>query len=418
MRICVIGAGVVGVTTAWTLANRGWQVTLVDSHSDPAQAASYANGGQLSYSYVAPLAGPGVLPNVPKWLWSKRSPLRFHLRMDPQQWRWCAAFIASCRGSVARYSTASLLDLAYLSRTSLQHLLDETCLEFNHARNGKLIVYRSPQLLDKATKLVEYQSTLGARQLVLSAAETVRREPALRPIEHKLAGAIYTPSEESGDCRLFTHNLFACIRSLPNVEVRMNTSIQALHGSRGAVTHATDSRGERIAADHFVVAAGLGSRGLLRPLGVNPLLYPLKGYSLDVETQAGVAPGISVTDYERRTVYATLGSSLRVAAMVGIGMNGGNVESDRIGLVKEQAAELFPRLDFSKARAWAGNRPATPHGRPIIGPAPRYDNLWMNIGHGALGFTLACGSSHLLGAQMAGENLPIDASPFLYGHAG
>src|SRR5690606_8988633 len=180
--------------------------------------------------------------------------------------------------------------------------------------------------------------------------------------------------------------------------------------------HATDSKGGRIIADHFVIAAGLGSRPLLKPLGINPLLYPLKGYSLNVETQAGVAPDISVTDYERRTVYARLGSSLRVAAMVGIGLNGAGIESDRIGLVKQQATELFPRLDFSDAQAWAGNRPATPHGRPIIGPTSRFDNLWLNIGHGALGFTLACGSSHLLAAQMANEALPIKVPPFFPGH--
>ncbi len=414
MHVCVIGAGVVGVTTAWTMAKHGWHVTLVDALGDPAQAASYANGGQLSYSYVAPLAGPGVISNIPRWLWNKQSPLRFRFRLDPQQWRWCIAFIAACRASTARQSTASLLELSFLSRSTLSQLLEDTGLSFGHVRNGKLIVYRSPDLMDKARKLVEYQSTLGAEQVVLNAHETVQREPALKPIEHKLAGAVFTPSEESGDCRQFTLDLFSRLEKMSNVEIRMNTTIHELRQSRNSIRHAIDCHGNRVSADHFVIAAGTGSRELLKPLGIRPLIYPLKGYSLSVEASPDVTPAISVTDYERRTVYATLGSNLRVAAMVGIGVNGRGIEADRIQLVKEQAAELLPRVDFSSARTWAGYRPATPHGRPIIGRAGKLNNLWLNIGHGALGFTLACGSSELLLAQMAGISPPIDPSPFSF----
>lgn len=413
MHICVIGAGVVGVTTAWFLANRGWQVTLVDACQDTAQVASHANGGQLSYSYVAPLAGPGVLPNVPGWLLRQDSPLRMIPRLDPQQWRWSLAFLRACNAEAARVATAQLLGLSYLSRQALEDLLAQTAIEFGHARNGKMILYRDPGLLDKAQALVHYQSQFGAEQQVLTADACVALEPALAPIRHQLAGAIYTPSEESGDCRMFTEALFTRLAQHPRVTLRMDTPIQALQAQDGHIRHLHCRDGEPIAADHFVVAAGMGSQALLRPLGINPMLYPLKGYSLSIPCDAGQpAPSINITDYERRTVYAKLNDTLRVAAMVGIGIKGNHVEPGRLALLKRQVHELLPRLDLGAALAWAGNRPSTPDGKPVIGAAPKLRNLWLNTGHGALGFTLACGSAHLVAQLIAGETPAIDLQPF------
>lgn len=413
MRVCVIGAGVIGVTTAYFMAREGHEVVLVDSQPRPAEVSSYANGGQLSYSYVAPLAGPGVLPSVPGWLLRADSPLRFRPRLDLHQWRWCLAFALACRADVAQRATAQLQSLSYLSRDVLHRLLEQEELDFGHLRNGKLIAYRSAELLDKARKLVAYQASLGAEQRVLDAAETLALEPALAGMGSALAGAIYTPSEEAGDCRQFTEALFEKLKVHGNAECSMGNRVRGLWREGRRVVAVRTDQGD-IGADAVVLATGVGTRDLLRPLGQDVPLYPLKGYSLTVPLPPDdtTAPGISVTDYERRIVYARIGQTLRIAAMVDIGSRDAGIDPARIALLKQQVAEAFPALDLSQARPWAGLRPATPTGKPLIGRSPAADNLWLNIGQGALGFTLACGSAALLGALMNGLEPPIDPAPF------
>jgi D-amino-acid dehydrogenase len=412
MRVCVIGAGVVGVTSAYFLARQGYDVTLVDGRARPGEETSYANGGQLSYSYVAPLAGPGVLSSVPTWLLREDSPLRFRPRLDPHQWNWCLHFALACRGSVSRRATAEMLTLSYLSRDMLHALLEQEPLSFGHLRNGKLIAYRSPALLEKARALVEYQAGHGAEQRVLTAAQTLDMEPALAGLRGRLAGAIYTPGEEVGDCLLFTEGLFERLARYPNVRLSMGNPVAGLRRSGARVVAAQTAAGD-IEADAYVVAAGMGSRALLRPLGQDVPVYGLKGYSLSVPVgDTGDGPTISVTDYERRIVYARIGSVLRMAAMVDIGGDAG-IDERRIALLKRHALDTFPSLRLDAAQPWAGLRPATPTGKPWIGPSRAACNLWMNLGHGALGFTLACGSAALLAAQMAGIQAPIEPGPFL-----
>lgn len=413
MKVCVIGAGVIGVTSAYFLARQGHDVVLVDSRARPATVSSFANGGQLSYSYVAPLAGPGVLPSVPGWLLRADSPLRFRPRLDPHQWLWSLQFVLACRASVAQTSTAQLQSLSFLSRDVLHRLLEEENLDFGYLRNGKLIAYRSPELLDKARRLVAYQAELGAEQYVLDAAETLSMEPALAGMGSDLAGAVYTASEEVGDCRQFTEGLFRRLKEMDNVECRMATPVRRLRREGRKVVAVETDHGD-IPVDAVVLAAGVASRDLIKPLGRDLPLYPLKGYSLSVPLAAGdtTAPTISVTDYERRIVYARIGQVLRIAAMVDIGSPNADIDPARIALLKKQVAEAFPHLDLSQAVAWAGQRPATPTGKPLIGESRVADNLWLNVGQGALGFTLACGSAALLTAQMSGVELPIDASPF------
>ncbi|MBO1113003.1 D-amino acid dehydrogenase [Bordetella petrii] len=413
MRVCVIGAGVVGVTSAYFLARQGHEVVLVDSRARPATVSSYANGGQLSYSYVAPLAGPGVLSSVPGWLLRADSPLRFRPRLDPHQWLWSLRFALACRASVAQASTAQLQALSYLSRDVMHRLLEQEELDFGHVRNGKLIAYRSPELLEKARKLVAYQAALGAEQRVLDAADTLKLEPALAGLGRRLAGAVYTPSEEAGDCRQFTEALFRRLKELGNAECRMASPVHGLRRAGRKIVAVETAHGD-IGADAVVLAAGMGSRALLRPLGQDVPLYPLKGYSLSVPLAPddNTAPAISVTDYERRIVYARVGRMLRIAAMVDIGSRDADIDPARIALLKRQVNEAFPQLDLSEAVPWAGLRPATPTGKPLIGASRVADNLWLNIGQGALGFTLACGSAALLTAQMSGLELPVDAGPF------
>lgn len=420
MHVCIIGAGVIGTTTAWQFAQQGASVTLLDADTGPGLGTSMANGGQLSYSYVAPLADPGVFPNLPRWLLDGGSPLRFRPTLDPQQWRWCLQFLRACRKQVVHDTTAALLTLSYLSRDTLHDWMAQTPIEFHHQANGKLIAYRSPDLLDKAREQVAYQASQGSQQTVLDRQQCTDLEPALAGLGRQLAGAVYTPGEEVGDCYRFTQGLFYALQQQHGAALRMNAPVRRLRRERDRIVAAELDNGEAIEADHFVLAAGLHSRALLRTVGEDAMLYALKGYSLSVpltdhdsHTEPPAAPTISVTDYERRIVYAPIGDVLRIAAMVDMGDSGPAINQRRIGLLKEQVKETFPNLPLQQAGVWAGNRPATPEGKPIIGRSKSADNLWLNLGHGALGFTLACGSAVLLEALVSGRGpLPISPAPF------
>ena len=413
MRIAVIGAGVVGVTTAYELSLAGHEVMLVDAAEAVAQVSSFANGGQLSYSYVAPLAGPGVLPSVPSWLIRADSPLRFRPRLSGRQWRWLTSFVLACRASVSESSTTALLQLAELSRTVLHATVEREALQFDWGKTGKLIVYRDHSQFAKAKKLVAYQATQGSSQRLLSAQETVALEPALANMADRIAGAIYTPTEESGDCQQFTAQLATRLAQRPGVTFHMGTRVLGFEKQGGVITHARTTQGD-IAADAFVIAGGMGSRDLLSALGQDVPLYALKGYSFTLARSAcaGEVPTISVTDYERRIVYARLGDTVRIAGMVDIGTSDGAADAERQAMLQAQVHELFPDWDFSNARAWTGLRPATPKGLPIIGASHVANNLWMNVGQGALGFTLACGSARLLSTMISGQTLPLRATAF------
>lgn len=411
MHACVVGTGVIGVTTARQLAQDGWQVTLVDAAAEPAAGTSHANGGQLSYRYVAPLAGPDALRDLPRWLFNPRSPLRFRPRLDVQQWRWCLQFLMACNAKTAARTTHALLALAELSRQSLATLQAREPVDFSHRSNGKLIVYRSRKRLDKARKHLDSDAG-DVTQRIVDAGACVELEPALAPVRNAIAGAVYTPGEEVGDCLAFTQGLFERLARSSSVTLRMNTRVARLERQAGRIRQILTTDGEPLAADHFVMAAGNGSQRLLAPLGVNAGLYPLVGYSLSVPPGQDRTPAISVTDYERRTVYARLGTTLRVAAMVGIGVRSDRVDPGRIALLKRQVNELLPHLELAHAQAWVGARPATASGLPLVGRTRAAGNLWMNTGHGALGFTLACGSASLLASLMREQDPAVDPSAF------
>ena len=413
MHVCVIGAGVVGVTTAWYLARQGLKVTLIDRLGAAAQGASYANGGQLSYSYVTPLAGPGVLSNLPNWLLNADSPLRFHPRLDFHQWRWCLDFMRACTLGRSRKTTAELLSLSYYSRELVHQLQDSEALQFNYRRNGKLIVYRDRHSLAQGMQQVAFQAALGSQQHGLSREQSLVLEPTLAHIATELAGAIHTPSEEAGDCRLFTQGLLKRLLATGQVETMFGTEVMSLRRERQRIASVLTTSGE-LQVDGVVICSGIASRTLLKGLGMSLPLYPLKGYSLDVpltEESANAVPSISITDSARKVVYATLGQSLRVAAMVDMGGRDDRINPLRIDLLKKQVRETFPALDLSMATSWAGLRPATAQSKPII-DVSRWSNLWLNVGHGALGFTLACGSGRALAALICGEQPAIDLAPF------
>lgn len=413
MKVCVLKAGVVGVTCAYVLAQAGHAVTLVDARQAPAERTSFANGGQLSYrlrrapGIAGRVAQPARVADPP------RRPAAFYPQAHWQQWRWSLAFALASNANRARATTAQMLTLSYLSRDELDRLLEREPIAFHHVRNGKLIVYRDPAKVASARELVAYQAEHGATQRVLDAGETLALEPAIASMGAGLAGALYTPGEEAGDCQAFTTGLFERFLALPGADARMGHTVRRLQRSGERIVAAQTDRGD-ISADAFVVATGIGTRALLDPLKQYVPIYPLKGYSLsiDLEPNDATAPAISVTDYEQRIVYARIGQVLRIAAMVDIGARDDAVDPARIAQLKAQVAQMFPALDLSRARTWAGMRPATPSGKPVIGRSAVADNLWLNVGHGALGFTLACGSARLLGSLLDDKQPPIDPAPF------
>jgi D-amino-acid dehydrogenase len=412
MHVIVLGAGVIGLTTAWYLRADGHRVTVIERNDDVASETSFANGGQLSYSYVAPLAGPGVLSKLPTWLWRQDSPVRFHPRVDPQQWSWLLRFVRACTHRQSEGSTRRLLSLSFFSRDLMDELLAcESGLSFDHANAGKLVIYRTNAAFDAARRLLDYQHSLGCEQEALSADACIAKEPALGHQATQLRGGIFTASEDSGDCYRFCVGMMRLLRKR-GVTFRFGTAVTRLR--RAAGRQVTASAGEEdIDADHIVIATGASSVPLLRTLGVRVPLYPLKGYSLTVPLDAGaVAPRISITDYERKMVYARLGDRLRIAGMADITGRRADVDPRRVATLRAEAKAMFPdAADFDKAVTWCGLRPATPKGLPIIDRTP-FENLWLNIGQGALGFTLALASGRLIGDLVSGRKSAISREGF------
>ena len=405
-QVCIIGGGVIGLASAYALVRAGMQVTVVEARETLGSETSFANGGQLSYRYVAPLADKGVPLQAIGWMLRGDSPLRLRPRMDPAQWRWMASFLGACRGTVNQRNAAHLLRLASLSQDTLQRWREEDQLgDFHWRRNGKLVTFRSLDSYERALNKV----TDPLQQQVLSAADCARLEPTLDGA--RFAGGIYTPNEEVGDCHGFCQQLAARLEASGRCTFLLGRKVTGILHSAGTV-QAIEMGSERLPVQHLVLAAGHRSPELALP-GMSLPLYPLKGYSLSVPIGAQhQAPNISITDYDRKIVYARIGEQLRVAAMVDIVGFDTRLEPKRLALIKRQALETFPLAgDYSQAVEWAGMRPATPTGVPLIG-ASAYSNLWLNLGHGALGFTLACGSGQVLAELIGRHTTSIDMQGF------
>lgn len=411
MRIAILGAGVAGLTTAYYLARDGHQVTVVERLEGVALATSYANGAQLSYSYVAPLAGPGVLPKIPPWLLRPDSPLRFYPAWDPHQWRWLLEFVLACNRKQSDLTTRRLLELSFYSRALMHTFVKEERIEFAYAQGGKLVVFSDPAGFDSARRLLDYQRSLGCEQDALDRAQCIALEPALgdpaSALARRLVGGIHTPSEEVGDCYRFCVGLEARLRAM-GVQFELNTEIKSLTAQGSRITGVLTDKGE-IAADHYVLALGALSAHLVRPLGLRLPIYPLKGYSLTLPALP-TAPKISVTDFKRKVVYAPLaeveGDALRVAGMADIAGYASVIDPVRLKQLFEESRLAFPAAtDYTSGpnalQPWTGLRPATPKGTPLLGSTP-IGNLSLNCGHGALGWTLALGSARAVADVIGG----------------
>jgi D-amino-acid dehydrogenase len=416
MHVLVVGAGVVGLATAHALAREGHRVTVLDAEPAVARGASAANGGQLSYNYVAPFAAPGVWWKVPGWLADREGPLRLRPSADPHQWRWMLAFLAACTRARMDETTARLLLLSLLSRDLTREVAAREGAGFAFASAGKLVLQPTPAALEGARRQMALQAGLGGeRQEVLDRDACLALEPSLAHIAHRIAGGIHTPGEDAGDCRLFCETLAAGFgRGNLDVTLRLGLGVRQLIRAEGRMRGAMTPAGA-IEADAVVVAAGMGARGLLRPLGWDPPLTPIKGYSLTLPVvREDAAPRVSVTDTARKVVYARLGAALRVAGMADLVGEDRRLHEARLTALIRQARTAFPAAgDWDGPVApWTGLRPSTPSGLPILGRSPLAPNLFLNIGHGSLGWTLAMGSAAVLAAEIEGRAPPIPLEGF------
>ena len=410
MRVCVLGAGIVGLATAWQLWQDGHDVTIVD-RAGAGAGASCANGAQLSYAYVQPLADPAIWAQLPHLLLAKDSPLALRPQWDVDQWRWGLRFLAACRTSVSRRGTAQLLALAAESRIAFDALRAEHQLDCDFSATGKLVLYAGERSFAAARRQLALQQSLGTEQRAVSAAEAMALEPALQHHRSRIAGAIYTPGECAADCYKVCQELLRLLQA-QGVRTVFSANVSGMVVRRG-VAAAVETDAGTIEADAFVIALGSASSRLARSLGLYLPVYPLKGYSITLPASGGeAAPRVNVTDAERKVVFARIGQRLRVAGMAELAGDDLSIPSARVGSLVAAAQAVFPGCaDFSRYEPWAGLRPATPDGVPILGPHARGPaNLLFNTGHGALGFTLAFGSAQRVAAMLPALS-PSRATP-------
>lgn len=411
VRVLVLGAGVVGVASAWFLRQSGHDVVVVDRQPGPALETSYANGGQISASHAEPWANADTPGKVLRWLGRADAPLRYRPQADALQWRWVLAFLRECTTGRAATNVRVILPLALHSRRVLKRLRQQLALDYDCEQRGILHIYTDPQELAAAQATAALMRTLGCERRPLTAREAVAIEPALADIEHRLAGADYCAEDESGDAHRFTRELARhCAER--GVEFRYGTAVLSLLGRDGRVNGARLRQGAGAAYDEpaaaTVVCLGVGSGALLRPWGLRPLIYPAKGYSVTFEViDAARAPRVSLTDDEYKLVFSRLGQRLRVAGTVEIAGWNLTIDPARSAALVRRTAELFPAAcDYDAPVHWTGLRPLTPANIPYLGPT-RVAGLYLNAGHGSLGWTLAAGSGELLAQAVSGEPLAL-----------
>ncbi len=416
MRVIVLGAGLLGVTSAYFLRQQGHDVTVIDRQATPGAETSFANGGQVSVSHAEPWANPGAPLKLLKWLGREDAPLLFRLRADMRQWMWGLQFLRECTPARTRHNIQHIVRLGTYSRDTLQALRRDIGLEYEQRTQGILHFYTSQKEFDAAEAPAQQMRDLGCERHVISADEAVRLEPALRHIRPQLAGATYTAEDESGDANLFARELAARC-ALDGVEFRMGHHITALREAGGRIDHieVTDDEGryQRIQGDAYVLALGSFSPLLVKPLGLNLPIYPAKGYSVTMPVKdASMAHQVSLTDDEFKLVFSRYtseqGDRLRIAGTAELNGYDRDLNQVRCDAIVRRVEELFPGAgDASKAEFWSGLRPATPSNLPIIGQS-RVQNLFLNTGHGTLGWTHACGSGKSLARIVSGLAPEVD----------
>ncbi len=416
MKIVVLGGGVIGVSTAWALVQQGAEVTLVERQSDVALETSFANAGQVSPGYSTPWAAPGIPLKALRWLFQAHAPLAIRPDGSLFQWRWMAAMLANCSASRYAVNKERMMRLSEYSRDCLRSWRAETGIAYDARSQGTLQLFRSQAQLDAAARDVAVLQDCGVPFELLNAAGVVGTEPALAHASAPISGGLRLPNDETGDCHLFTRQL-AAMACAQGMTLRSACTVQALESDGQRVSglrlaSTKDGEGERLQADAVVLAAGSYSRDLLLPLGLDIPVYPVKGYSLTLPvSDATLAPQSTVLDETYKIALTRLGDRLRVGGMAELAGFDLRLNPRRRATLEKVTRELFPCGDLTQAQFWTGLRPMTPDGTPLVGATP-LRGLYLNTGHGTLGWTMACGSAQLLADTISGRPPAIRTEGF------
>jgi D-amino-acid dehydrogenase len=395
--VVVLGAGIVGVTTAYWMARSGKKVVVIDRQIGPALETSFANGGQVSVSHAEPWANPGAPLKVLRWLGNPEAPLLFRPKMDPRQWKWIAQFLVDCLPSRSADHTAKIVDIALLSRTLMQDVRAKEDFSYSERSKGIIHFYRNQKDFNDAGKVASLMRSHGCDCEPITTKQIVDLEPALEYSSKSIVGGTYTETDESGDAHLFTKNL-ADVCERMGVEFHYGTRITSLRMKNKtieAVEAMTPDGYRTFEASEYVVCMGSHSSTFLRPIGIDLNIYPAKGYSVSIPI-TGLAPTVSLTDDERKIVYSNLGDTLRVAGTAELSGYSDNLNLVRCNAILENVRSLFPKAgDFDNAKFWTGLRPTTPSNLPYVCRS-KVPNLLLNCGHGTLGFTMAMGTAKMV----------------------
>lgn len=414
MKVTVMGAGVIGVTSAYYLAKAGCEVVVVDRQPGPGLETSFANAGEISPGYASPWAGPGVPWKAVKWLLDKHGPLVIRPQFGPAMWIWLAQLLRNCTAARYAVNKERMVRLAEYSAERLRSLRLETGIAYDERSSGTLQLFRSKAQLGGMQRDVALLREYGVPFEVLDPDGCIEAEPGLAAARQRIAGGLRLPRDETGDCHLFTQEL-ARLAAQAGVSFLYNTPIAGLETSGGRVTGVKTGDGV-LRSDRYVMALGSYSPLLLRPLGVKIPVYPVKGYSITVPIiDAKGAPESTVMDETYKVAITRLGDRIRVGGTAEVGGYSDDLPSSRRATLDRSLTDLFAAGgDLRRARFWSGLRPMTPDGPPIIGPTV-YENLLLNTGHGTLGWTMACGSACLTRDLLTGKKPEIECADLAIG---
>ncbi|MEJ8323015.1 D-amino acid dehydrogenase [Kosakonia sacchari] len=407
MRVVVLGSGVVGVTSAWYLRQAGHDVTVIDRQPGPAQETSAGNAGQISPGYAAPWAAPGVPLKAIKWMFQRHAPLAISLDGTSSQLKWMWQMLRNCDTRHYMENKGRMVRLAEYSRDCLKLLRENTGIQYEGRQGGTLQLFRTAEQYENATRDIAVLKDAGVPYQLLESARLAEVEPALAEVAHKLTGGLRLPNDETGDCQLFTQQL-AKMAAQAGVEFRFDTPVDRLL-YEGENIYGVKCGEEVVKADAYVMAFGSWSTGLLKNI-VDIPVYPLKGYSLTIPiAEEDGAPVSTILDETYKIAITRFDQRIRVGGMAEIVGFNTELLKPRRETLEMVVRDLFPRGGFvEQATFWTGLRPMTPDGTPVVGRTP-YKNLWLNTGHGTLGWTMACGSGQLLSDLMSGRTPAIAA---------
>ena len=401
MKVVVLGAGVIGVTSAWYLAQAGHEVTVIDRQPAPALETSFANAGEISPGYASPWAAPGIPVKALKWMFMEHAPLILQPRMDWIRLSWMARMLMNCTADAYAVNKSRMVWLAEYSRDCLMELRTETGIPYDERTQGTLQLFRTEKQVAAAAKDIAVLQADGVPFEVLDADQCVAAEPGLAGARGKIAGGLRLPGDETGDCFKFTTRLSE-MAAAAGVTFRYGVGIDRLEAEGGRIVAVHTSAG-RMTADSFVLALGSYSPRLAAPLGIKLPVYPVKGYSITVPVvDAARAPVSTVMDETHKIAITRLGDRIRVGGMAEISGYNNRLEPARRRTLEHSVSDLFPGGDLSQATFWSGLRPMTPDGTPVIGATP-VKGLFLNTGHGTLGWTMSSGSARVIADMVSGR---------------